>query len=367
MPRDAELTRLEARIQELRQGYLREVQRGGRWFNDQSRSRLNQSITLLGIIDDAQNEIEAGFRPPDTVAQIDEIIDNCRATTKIGRSRLGTLAAQVKARVAGRYDLRPRPNTRAVQSPEWNAAQSVIDVLITDPNTRRLATKIDAQIAVQCFDDVIGGDDDIAGITLRDDTGIASCHPTALGLQGVLGQHHGYQATAGGAGPERRALAVALALEALREAAPARVIWLRCTATCDGHSFTLVKKPSGRVDVLEAWANPRGNGYLLPLKRQLIHNLQRHEAVEAVTRLNDQNSRVRDQGYGALSTAYGNASQQPSHHFEERNQQHEHDSDENISIVATVRDLAAYGEVKHRMTERYLALAAIRRRLGVGG
>jgi hypothetical protein len=106
--------------------------------------------------------------------------------------------------------------------------------------------------------------------------------------------------------------------------------------------------------------HPCGNGYLARLRPQLKHEVPRAAAVTAVARLNAPDMRVRDPGYGELSTAYGDASQEPAEHFEE-GRGHEHDVDANISILATVRDLAAYEVVRDLMVARYRVIEDLKR------
>ncbi len=314
MPIDDQLAILHKEIQTYRDNLPLK-----KFFNDQSQLRKQQANLLLDIINDAQQELQDGYRPHDTSAQIDDIINSCRQTTIIGKSLLGSnMATRVKTRILLQYGLPRRNIPLAKQSQEWNTPKSVINILITDPNTRRIASKIDVQVATQVAN-INDMDEDIARITLTDDKGISACHDIAGGLQRMLGHTNGYFETKGGAGRENRSLAIELAINVLN-GSKACVIWLKCTATCDGHSFTLVKKPSGIVDVLESWANPGGNGYLLPLKEQLKYNITNADAITAVTRLNDLNEEIRDKGYGVLSTAYGNAENRPAHHFEERNQ-----------------------------------------------
>lgn len=376
MPDDAELTQIGVDIQARKREYRGRIEaRVYLGKTATARLRAEQCDSLLQIIQDAQLRINAGFRPDDTDAQINEIIRTCNETSTI-RSSLAALATRLRTCLdARRRWLGRREDVLATQSGAWNAQRAVIDVLIDDPNTGGKASKVDVQCAIQFlkadgqYRPEVPEDpelsDQYASITLGDEQGISSCHPTAEGLQAILGQANGYFATAGGAGPERRAEAISLACAALGANTPARVIWFKCTATGDGHSFTLVKKPSGSVDVLEAWANPGGNGYLKPLRRQLKHSIARQDAVTAVTRLNSDQSGTRDEGYAALSTAYGGVDDEPSHHFEELNSDGDHDSDENISIVCTVRDLASYETVQGRMRARYQVLAGLRRRLGL--
>lgn len=372
MPEDNELRQIRTDVETRLEEYRRKLQ-GFHFGKDATaRLRVHQCVQLLGIIDDAQGELRDNYRPPNTVAQLDDIIDDCRESSTFG-SALGTLATRIKTRIQHQRGAM-RALKAPVQSPQWNADRSVINLLITDPNTGQGAGKIDVQCAIQ----FLGADgqyapvdpddeeysDQIARITLADGRGISSCHPTAEGLQRILGHANGYFATAGGAGPARRAEAIALATEALQANTRARVIWMKCTATGDGHSFTLVKKPSGSVDVLEAWAKPDGNGYLRALRGQLKRGISRQAALTAIGRLNAAESETRDLGYAALSTAYGDAEDEPSHHFEEANSDGDHDTDENISILCTVRDLAAYDTVQDRMRARYQVLADLRARLG---
>lgn len=374
MAQDAELTRIQQSIQARKQEYQGRLDaRFHLGKNATARARIAQCDTLLQIIVNAQTELQLNYRPADTTAQIDLVIQQCNQSSTFS-SALARLAERLKRRLHMHRYRRQRNEVLAAQSFAWNAPSSVINLLLNPANGQHLQSKIDVQCAIQFLSpngqyqpvDPLDQEysDQIASITLTDGNGVASCHPTALGLQTILGQENGYFATAGGAGPALRADAIELAAEALRADTRARVIWLKCTATADGHSFTLVKKPSGRVDVLEAWANPGGNGYLRSLRQQLKHDIEREDALDAVTKLNSPNSRVRDEGYAALSTAYGRAEDQPSAHFEEL-RHNVRDRDANISILCTVRDLASYDTVRARMLARYQVLGNLRGQLGI--
>ena len=373
MAQDAELTQIRQAVEARRREYQGRLDaRFHLGKNATARARIAQCDTLIQIIQNAQAELQLNYRPADTTAQIDLLIQQCSQSSTFS-SALARLAARLKRRLHAHRFRRQRNEILAAQSFAWNAQRSVIN-LILNPTNAQLQSKIDVQCAIQLLSangqyqpvDPLDQEysDQIASITLTDGNGVASCHPTALGLQTILGQDNGYFATAGGAGSALRAEAIELASEALRADTRARVIWLKCTATADGHSFTLVKKPSGRVDVLEAWANPGGNGYLRSLRQQLKHDIERADALAAVTKLNSPNSRVRDEGYAALSTAYGRAEDEPSAHFEEL-RHNVRDRDANISILCTVRDLASYDTVRARMVARYQVLANLRGQLGI--
>lgn len=383
MAEDAKLNQIEDDIRKRLAIYNKRVEKPGILRSKAiAQQRVDQSRLLLTIIEAAQEDIDEGYKPADTSAQLDDIVNECNRTSKLS-SNLGGLATAVKNRIKAIRGSN-RHYVRAEQSDGWNRKHSVFNVLTRVSGSRQRHSEIDVQFAIQ----ILGADgqyypsgddpDLTATIALRDDAGLASCHPTAAGLQAVLGQENGYFATAGGKGRVNRIKAVRLANQALQASTPARVIWLKCTATADGHSFTLVKKPSGRVDVLEAWANPGGNGYLLGLGDDpddgclLKYGIRRQDAVTAVNRLNDSDISIRDTGYAALSIAYG--SEHPAIHFElfkdikdpdDPGYPGIHDSDANISILCTVRDLAAFETVQNRMTARYQVISDLKTRLGI--
>lgn len=381
MSEDERLNQIRRNIQTRLVTYRRRLAKPGLRKRATAKKRIEQSRLLLTIIQAAQRELIEGYKPADTIAQLDDMIRECSRTSKFS-STLGGLANSVKGRIKTQRGSK-RTFVRAEQSSRWNKRISVFNVLTRVAGSRQRHNKIDVQFAIQ----VLGSDgqyypvdrsdrgysDQIARLTLNDGTGIASCHPTASALQEILGHENGYNATAGGRGRAKRSEAIRLASLSLQANKPARVIWLKGTATSDGHSFTLVKKPSGRVDVIESWANPEGNGYLLTLGNdpedgyRLKYGITRQNALTAVNRLNAVRSDDRDMGYASFSVAYGDVEDNPASHFELFRDDDEiiHDSDANISLLCTVRDLASYATVKNRMTARYQVISGLKFRLGI--
>lgn len=183
-----------------------------------------------------------------------------------------------------------------------------------------------------------------------------ACHDTAAQLQSLMGVSD-TKVQAGGAGPDGRAEAIRLAVDFIDTGKPG-IISIKGSASADGHSFSLVVKPDGKVDVLEAWASREHESDLGRLLAHSKKNLSLQQAKEALQKLTSPDLEVRTQGYTALSRAYRSAADFELVRDPQRGERaiDLRDQDEKISIVATVSELKPKQEIMDEMDHRLALL-----------
>ncbi|RKG82971.1 hypothetical protein D7W79_01245 [Corallococcus exercitus] len=202
---------------------------------------------------------------------------------------------------------------------------------------------------------------DIVGLgktTVATDPGsLGVCHGTAAGMLNILGRkHRTYQA--GGKGRVLRKEARDLALRLLKDKSKLYLIWFKCTAQMDGHSFMLCMNHSGSVTRAESWANPSGNGLFVSLqedkKQRSEDTLSGVAAANAVRKIFSADPDERTQGYETLAQAYSDCVRYELRMHDEHAPNHECDDDcraddAEISIVVTARQLTTPKTVKNRL------------------
>ena len=193
----------------------------------------------------------------------------------------------------------------------------------------------------------------------------AACHDTAAQLRDLMGKAD-TEKTGGGAGIAKRKEAVALAIDSLKSG-PC-IIQLKATAGPDGHSFSLVGRPDGKVDVLEAWASSHGEADLASLLGQCKKGIPKEKAIEALNKIASPDPDVRTQGYTALSTAYDTSARfelardpkKDADGYEIEDPEDLRAPDGKIKLEATVRDLLPKKEVMDKMEARLEKLEEFR-------
>lgn len=194
----------------------------------------------------------------------------------------------------------------------------------------------------------------LLNIYLDDPSQGTSCHPTAIGLRRLMGEGK-TRKKVGGAGKANRKEAILCAEKALDDPSHLYVIQLECTATADGHSFSLLMNYDGTVSVLEAWAIPghKKASVTLPQAWKYRKNdgkeryLSLKETKGYLELLLSDDVKKRDIGYGSLSAAY----EDPSLGFEKKNSK-ERDDREKHSIIVTLAKLRRYEDVAARLKAR---------------
>ena len=125
------------------------------------------------------------------------------------------------------------------------------------------------------------------------------------------------------------------------------------TAHADGHSFSLVSKPDGTVDVLEAWASEDHEADLGELLDDCKKNLSKETVIRALDDIASDDPDERTRGYTALSIAY------PDSIYFEGGELHDDGSvmtarapDADIQLTARVRSLKPKEEIMDEMASR---------------
>ena len=318
--------------------------------------------------------------------------DACRDIARVctsavrKKSRLNVLATSLADAIAGTESQPPpalsdrRQSTKAT----WAGRKSVTAILGDGVSVDHQAAY---QVVIQGFTDEgaergrdsrvntgLWGERGLEHIlegVLQNPNEFTSCHPTAIGLQKLYGRRP-TQLVAGGAGGPLRQAAVTLAKRCLNSADRLYIIQVKCTATNDGHSFSLLMNHDGTVSILEAWAmkptRPKANLGAVWERRKTTSNdnhITQRDACDALDNLLNDNIRIRDRGYGVLSRAYGGRNAQHAHHYEELNRT-THDRRENHSIAVTVRELRPRQKVIARLQARLNKLKEIRVGAGHG-
>ncbi|EYF06376.1 hypothetical protein [Chondromyces apiculatus] len=301
-----------------------------------------------------------------------------RSKNVFGRQTLSTLAARLADYIRNTPE-QPGLQRRASTKPTWVGVKSYVPVFTNNP-AALLPRASEIQLVIQTFSEEkengvrppngqlrtgLWGDPEVGPLilpgALADLSTFTACHPTALGLQRLLGRLE-TEKSAGGAGTAARAAAIQLATQCLQHVDRLFILWVKCTARGDGHSFSLLMNHDGTVTSLEAWAMnvarnaPCGlvNVFSRPTR---IRDMAVADACAALELLLSEDIRDRDRGYGALSVAYGR--EHPAHHFEERDTQGHHDARENHLIQVTVRELRPREKVRARMAARLVELQRI--------
>ena len=188
---------------------------------------------------------------------------------------------------------------------------------------------------------------------IHDTAQFVACHDTAAQLRSIMGDASTEQ-VAGGGGIDARREAIALAKSYVEQGKPS-IIQLQGTATADGHSFSLIVKPDGKVDVLEAWASEEDEANIGTLLEQCKKELSLEEVATALDNIASDDPDLRTDGYLTLSTAYDDAAM-----FELREDPPRgadasdyRDVDANIKLEVTARDLkpmqTIMDDVSHRL------------------
>ncbi|RKH13385.1 hypothetical protein D7V97_05765 [Corallococcus sp. CA053C] len=195
-----------------------------------------------------------------------------------------------------------------------------------------------------------------AGVS-EDPGALGVCHGTAAGMLNILGRkHRTYQA--GGKGAVLRKEARDLALRLLNDNSKLYLLWFRCTAQRDGHSFMLCMNHSGSVTRAESWASPSGNGLFVPLQQdkqdRTTDELSSVAAVQAVRKIFSSQPDVRTSGYETLAQAYSDSVLYELRDHDEHAANHVCDDscravDAEISIVVTARQLTSPKTVNNRL------------------
>lgn len=197
---------------------------------------------------------------------------------------------------------------------------------------------------------------------LEDARDFAACHDTAVQLQELMGKP-GTERMAGGAGRDARVQAVRLAIQAIESGTPS-IIHMKATAGADGHSFSLVARPDGKVDVLEAWASGHMEADLASLLQQSKRGIPKDVAIDALRKIVSQDPDVRTAGYSTFSNAYDTSARfelirDPARNADGNEIENPEDlraPDARIRLEVTVRDLSPKQEVMNRMEARLQAL-----------
>ncbi len=345
-------------------------------FQPKSRSKSTRSLQaqiLIDIAQDCSGAFSRGMltRPLEGQQECQDISNVCKSA--FGTSNLKSLALQLKQLIQRtEYQIkyvasRNRDSTKET----WLNAKSQ-NAIFTDENAAN-ARSAAWQFMIQSMHE----EKEIHGKNKNINCGIydelemtpllkgflsnpsegTACHPTAIALRRLLGRID-TQETAGGVGAENRQAAVDLAKASLRSADRLYIIQLACTATADGHSFSLLMNYDGTVSVLEGWAmnGKRPNATLVVNWRNRDSNRPRYIDIDTVCGYLDdivsENTGTRDRGYGNLSAAYGLPGRNPAHHFEEKNTRGDHDDRQNHSIIVTLRELRPYAKVTARIQNR---------------
>ncbi|HYC36305.1 MAG TPA: hypothetical protein VEC19_07770 [Usitatibacter sp.] len=197
----------------------------------------------------------------------------------------------------------------------------------------------------------------------------AACHDTAEQLQQVMGERATERIVGGGGADNRRAAAQS-AIDALSSGTPC-IIHLKATAGSGGHSFSLVAKPDGKVDVLEAWASSHADADLASLLPHTKRGLDKDVVIQALRDMVSDDLDTRTAGYTALSIAYDTAARfemvRDPHRGPDGHETEDpvdlKDQDANINLHAQIRDLKPRQAVMDEMTTRLDQLQQFRQDL----
>lgn len=143
-----------------------------------------------------------------------------------------------------------------------------------------------------------------------------SCHPTAIGLQLLIGRPKTEQAVIGDGTAETRRDAINLAISCINALNRLMVVQIAGQGPQDGHSFNFITNYDGTVSSCEAWAGESETATLAYQwqKHPERHRMGKHAVCEHLRMLLDDDPDVRDQGYRYLTIAYGSGTN--SYQFE---------------------------------------------------
>lgn len=189
---------------------------------------------------------------------------------------------------------------------------------------------------------------------MADSKNFVACHDVAEQLRSIMGVPETDRA-AGGGGIDRRRAAVSIAKSYFNTdsdtVTPAIISIKAKTNSGGGHSFSLIVKPNGKVDVLEAWASQHSQDNLATLLHHCKSDLSIDTVVQALDDIVSRHLATRTRGYTSLSIAYNRAT------LYELDRSGRHETDDNkIELYVEARELRPFGDIERDMLARLQTL-----------